>query len=244
MKKNVLFAFLLLISFCAFSQEETTDEKKYGFSLSLNTDVFFGLYPVASGYYTLSDKVDFTFYGIMWSDIPNGAGGFGSWTEFGVGANIKAAGGKLGINPQLGILSGTLLSKSNSPTLGEGIVPNLTANLATDKAEGQLYFGYYLPLFSSNTVPSNVDRNSYTHYWLYSGYKFGFVSVGGHFEQLNQVTGGVEDGINLYTWLGPYVSFSLGNGGTLKFTGGGNISGDDNQAQHDGFYKMQYIYSF
>jgi hypothetical protein len=232
-----------------FAQTEEAAPKKYGFTLSLNKDVFFGLYPVASGYYSVSDKVDFTFYGIMWSDIPNGSGGFGSWTEFGVGANFKLANGKLGINPQIGLLSGTLLSKSARPVFGEGFVPNLTANLATDKWEGQLYFGYYLPLARSNKLADGQDGNSFTHYWTYLGYKTGIVSFGAHFEQLNQTTGAViadekVNNVNVYGWLGPYVAFNMKNGMTLKMTAGPNISNDANRSRHDGFYKMQYIFNF
>jgi hypothetical protein len=242
MKKFNVLLLMLLLGFSVFAQDDS--DENYGFTLSLNTDAFFGLYPIASGYYTLSEKVDFTFYGIMWSDIPNGSGGFGSWTEFGVGANFKVADGKLGINPQLGILSGTLLSKSDRPVVGEGIVPNLTANLGTDKVEGQLYFGYYLPLFASNSVPTGIDRNSYTHYWLSMGTKLNFVSLGLHFEQLNQATGGEVDNINLYTWIGPYVAFNMGNGGSLRFAGGPNTSSDERKANHDGFFKMTFAYSF
>jgi hypothetical protein len=249
MKKFINVCLFCLLAVGVFAQTEEAAPKKYGFSLSLNKDVFFGLYPVASGYYSLSDKVDFTFYGIMWSDIPNGAGGFGSWTEFGAGANFKVAGGKLGINPQIGILSGTLLSKSARPIFGEGIVPSLTANLATDKWEGQLYFGYYMPLFKSNPLATNQDPNSYTHYWTYLGYKKGIVSFGAHFEQLNQATGTVVadrnvNNVNLYSWVGPYLAFNMKNGMTLKMTAGPNISTDDNRARHDGFYKMQYIINF
>ncbi|MCU0392463.1 MAG: hypothetical protein MUE81_15205 [Thermoflexibacter sp.] len=242
---TLTLSFLFVFAFAQEKgKEETPAPKKYGFSVSLNKDVFFGLYPTATGYYSLNDKVDFTFYGTMWSDIPNGSGGFGSWTEFGAGANFKVAGGKLGLNPQIGVLAGTLLSKSARPIFGDGIVPSLTANLATNKVEGQLYFGYYMPLFASNTLPTGQQRNSYTHYWTYLGYKVGIVSFGGHFEQLNQPTGGEKSNINLYTWIGPYVAFTLPNNAILKLTAGANSSGDELRARHDGFYKMQFTFNF
>lgn len=242
MKKFINILAFLFLSVFAFAQE-TEEPKKMGFSVALNKDVFFGLYPVASGYYSFNDKLDFTFYGTMWSDIPNGSGGFGSWTEFGAGLNFKVAGGKLGINPQVGLLAGTLLSKSARPIFGDGIVPSLTANLNTDKWEGQFYFGYYLPLAKSNGLAEGVEANSYTHYWTYAGYKMGLVSAGLHFEQLNQATGGVTDNINLYGWVGPYVAFNVKNS-VLKLTAGPNISSDENRARHDGFYKLQYIFNF
>jgi hypothetical protein len=205
------------------------------------------LYPVASGYYSLNDKLDLTFYGIMWSDIPNGSGGFGSWTEWGGGVNIKVAGGALGINPQVGILAGTLLSKSTRPVVGEGIVPSLTANLNTKKIEGQFYFGYYMPLVGSDKLPAGTDGNTFVHYWTYLGYKMGIVSAGLHFERLDQPVGAVVNGekvsLNVYSWLGPYVAFNIKNQ-VFKITAGPNTSGDVNRSRHDGFYKLQYIFNF
>ncbi len=202
--KKITTAFVFLsASLTAFAQDEEPSAK-FGSSLSLNTDAFFGLYPMATGYYKLSDNVDFTFYGIMWTDLGSNGGGLGSWTEFGVGANFTVADGALNLNPQIGLLSGTLLSKSNGVVFGEGVVPNLTANLGTGNVEGQFYFGYYLPLFADNSMETGVDRNSFVHYWLYMGGDLGLVSVGGHFEQLNQPTGAGPEGINVYTWLGPY----------------------------------------
>ncbi|MCS7005036.1 MAG: hypothetical protein NZM38_06885 [Cytophagales bacterium] len=248
MKKVIKGTLLLLMSVSfAFAQEE---EKKGSFSLSINHDMFFGLYPVAAGMYPLADNLDFTYYGIMWTGISNGGGGFGTWSEFGVGANIKLAEGKLGVNPQVGVLSGSLLSKSARPLFGEGLVPNLTVNLGTDKIEGQLYFGYYMPLGKSNNLAPNTDPNIFTHYWTFAGYKVNnFITVGAHFEQLNHEQG-VRDTnnnpkrYNLYTWLGPYVAFSLSNGSVFKMTAGANISSDEDRSKHDGFYKMQYIINF
>jgi len=85
--------------------------------------MFFGLYPVGAGNYPLSDKLSFTYYGIMWTSLSNGAGGFGSWSEFGTGINFSVADAKLGINPQIGVLSGSLLSKSSRPLLEKGSFP-------------------------------------------------------------------------------------------------------------------------
>jgi hypothetical protein len=245
MKKVMLTAaaLSLLIPFAMLAQEEPA--KKGSFSLSLNHDMFFGLYPTGAGAYPLSDKLSFTYYGIMWTSLSNGAGGFGSWSEFGAGVNFGAAGGKLGINPQVGILSGSLLSKSSRPLFGEGLVPSLTLNLGTEKLEGQFYFGYYMPLGKSNTLPSGTDPNTFTHYWAFAGYRASnFLSIGAHFEQLNHVKGGQKDNINLYTWTGPYLAFSLSNGSALKITAGANVSSDEARSKHDGFYKMQYVYNF
>ena len=242
MKKLILtLTIISVFSLSSFAQEE---EKAHGFSLSMNTDAFFGLYNFAAGYVSLSDKLDFTYYGIMWSDIPNGtAGAFGAWTEFGAGINLNVADGILGINPQIGLLSGTLLSGSEDAIFGEGIVPNLTVNLGTDLIEGQAYFGYYLPLFASNGLPEDTDANSFIHYWIYAGANIGFVTVGLQFEQLSQPTGGGDETLTNYSYIGPYINFGLWNGGGLRFTAGPELS-DDSTADFDSFYKLTFAHSF
>lgn len=44
------------------AQEEETP---FSFSVSLNSDQFFGFYPFFQGAYSMSDQMDFTFYGIL-----------------------------------------------------------------------------------------------------------------------------------------------------------------------------------
>nr|WP_245531115.1 DUF6733 family protein [Belliella baltica] len=48
----------------SFAQEE---DDKFSMTVTLNSDQFFGFYPFFSGSYNLNEKVDLTFYGILWS---------------------------------------------------------------------------------------------------------------------------------------------------------------------------------
>src|SRR5690606_155133 len=100
------------------------------------SDQFFGFAPAFSGAYTVSPKVDLTFYGILWSG--GAGGGWGNWTEFGVGASFNVAEG-FSINPNIGITGGNLLSSgAKGPSIfGDGIVPNLILGLAKDHVEGE-----------------------------------------------------------------------------------------------------------
>jgi hypothetical protein len=216
------------------------DEKELSLSVGLHQDAFFGFYPVVSGSYGLSEKMDFTFYGIMWG------GGLldaivGQWTEFGVGANFKA--GNLDINPQLGLLSGTLLSGSGTGSLIDGIVPNLTVGYDDKLFEGEFYGGLYTAI--NNTVPG-TSTNNYLHYWVSGGVKLlPFMSLGVHFEDLTN-TGGVNhenvsrDAANVYRWVGPYVQFSdPGGKGAIRFSGGGDIGDGASD-----FYKLSFTLNF
>ncbi len=87
---------LLILGFSNAVDAQTEDMDKFSFDVSLNSDQFFGFYPFFQGGYSVSDNVDFTFYGIFWSGGTGGA--WGNWTEFGVGVNLAVADG-LSINP-------------------------------------------------------------------------------------------------------------------------------------------------
>jgi hypothetical protein len=207
----------------------------------LNSDQFFGFYPFFQGAYSVSDKVDFTFYGLLWSG--GTGGGWGNWTEFGLGLNFEVVDG-LSINPQVGVLGGNLLSSgaAGSSVFGDGIVPNLTINLDKEKIEGQIYGGYYAPL--RNEAPSNGTTLSFLHYWANVGYKVSpFFSFGAHFEHLVNTGGSnVTESSDVYQWLGPYIQFSKPGGGPFArlsagadlYDGGGN----------DSFFKLTTGFSF
>jgi hypothetical protein len=209
--------------------------------VSLNSDQFFGFYPFFQGAYSVSDKVDFTFYGLLWSG--GTGGGWGNWTEFGLGLNFEVVDG-LSINPQVGVLGGNLLSSgaAGSSVFGDGIVPNLTINLDKEKIEGQIYGGYYAPL--RNEAPSNGTTLSFLHYWANVGYKVSpFFSFGAHFEHLVNTGGSnVTESSDVYQWLGPYIQFSKPGGGPFArlsagadlYDGGGN----------DSFFKLTTGFSF
>lgn len=222
MKNLYIIVLLLFLGYSGFAQEE--EEDKFDMSVSLNSDVFFGFYPFFAGSYG-EGPLDFTFYGILWSGGAAG-GAWGNWTEFGVGVGYELS-DAIYISPQFGILNGGLTSGLGTPVLFEGVVPNLTVGLGTDKLEGELYAGYYLGIDHGN--PST---NNYLHYWLTFGYNvLDFMSLGLHYEQLDYTGGNnaPEDaGYSFYQALGPYIKFSDPNGGAFaKFTTGFDMRSDE-----------------
>ncbi len=234
--KTIISLLLMCLSMQPLLAQSTEEEEeeKLSVTLTLTADQFFGFAPMAAGSYKLSNKLDFTFYGIYW--LAGTGAAWGNWTEFGVGVNYTPIEG-LGINPQVGILSGNLLSSyTEGPAIfGDGIVPNLTVNLDKKKVEGQLYFGYYLPLrtkFGSTSA-------SYIHYWANAGYQLHkFFSVGAHWEHLRGGSKGNED--DVYQWIGPYIQFSALKGHLFsRFS-----AGPDVLKGNDSFYKLTFGYNF
>ncbi len=236
--KSIIKASVLVAVIFSTSLVASAQDKEFDFSATLNSDQFFGFYPTFAGSYG-GDNVKFTFYGILWS---GGTGGsWGNWTEFGVGAAFEPTDG-LSINPQIGILGGSLLSAggANTGVLGDGIVPNLTVNLAKEKVEGQLYFGYYAPL--RDEAPATGSTLSYIHYWLSLGYKASdFFSFGAHYEHLiNSGGSNIASSTDLYQWLGPYVQFAKPTGGPFaRFS-----FGTDLVEGNDSFFKLTTGFSF
>ena len=243
MKNSRSFAVHLVLAavlaFAGITSVQAQDDK-FSMSVSLNSDAFFGFYPFFTGSYSISDNLDFTFYGILWSG--GTGGGWGNWTEFGVGVNLPVADG-LDISPQIGILGGNLLSSGTAASgiLGDGIVPNLTIGLDKPKVEGEIYAGYYLPLRDETSGPSQTTL-SFLHYWANLGYKVSpFFSFGAHFEHLINTGGSlVEESTDVYQWLGPYVQFAQPDGGVFsRFS-----FGTDLVEGADSFWKLTLGYSF
>lgn len=228
------FMFLLTAS-PVFSQ---TDDK-FDFSVTLNSDQFFGFYPYFGGSYSLSESSAFTFYGILWSG--GTGGGWGNWTEFGIGMDFTVADG-LSINPSVGILNGSLLSSTAAgpSVFGEGIVPNVVIGLDKEKVEGEIYAGYYAPL--RDEAPTGGSTRAYLHYWANIGFKASsFFSLGVHYEQLDNSAGSnVPSSVTLYQWLGPYVQFADPNGKAFaRFAGGGDLV-----EGNDSFFKITTGFNF
>ncbi|MCU0353867.1 MAG: hypothetical protein MUD08_09055 [Cytophagales bacterium] len=250
--RKITFSLLAVLCACSFAFGQ--EEKKATFSVTMNQDSFFGFYPAISGAYQMSDKVEWTFYGIFWTTPSFGTGGGGGlWTEFGTGVNLSLAEGKLKLNPQVGILNGRLLSNGDFPMFLEGVVPSLTANLSTDRLEGQLYAGYYAALRTgqrrrSDADPTLVDapsRNNFLHWWINAGYKVTpAFSFGGHFEHLRSNPSEGESS-NLYQWVGPYVQASIPSKGiTVRFTGGADITDRPATDGTSSFYKLSATFGF
>lgn len=242
-------ALFLSVTISALGQSQ----KKSNYSVSLNQDNFFGFYPSINGSLSVNDKIDWTFYGIFWTTPSFGTGGGGGlWTEFGTGVNISTLQGKLKLNPQIGVLNGKLLSNGAFPMLLEGVVPSLTANLGTNKWEGQYYIGYYTAtrkgqILTTDRSPRLVDapvQNNFLHWWVNAGYKFSSsFSAGIHYEHLrSNPSEGAST--NVYKWVGPYLQASLPSGLTLRFSGGGNVLDRPANDGNNTFYKMSASFNF
>lgn len=239
--KIMAAAIIAFVSFLGAGVQDATaqEDSKFSMDVSLNSDQFFGFYPFFSGAYSVSSKLDFTFYGILWSGGTGGA--WGNWTEFGVGVGFEPAPG-ISVSPQIGILGGSLLSKGavGAGIFGDGIVPNLTIGIDKAKTEGEIYAGFYAPL--RNEAPVGGTTLSYLHYWANYGFKATeFFSLGAHYEHLIN-TGGSEvaASTDVYQWLGPYVQFSNPKGGAFaRFS-----FGTDLVAGNDSFFKLTTGFSF
>ncbi len=218
------------------------------FSVVLNQDSFFGFYPTFNGLIPVSENVDLSFYGIMWTTDAFGNGpGTDLWTEFGIGANFILNDGKLQIKPQVGLTNGALLSRGvrdedGDPTgtggnFADGIVPSLTINYSDDTFEAEYYGGYYAALRNRNDEGS-LD---FLHTWINAGYKFSSnFSAGAHYELLSNTRAKGGSSAVVYQWVGPYVQFTMKKGFFARFTAGADIE-DGNDGD---FYKLAVGMSF
>jgi len=246
LQKKFVFTLVLSAAFCLSTTHlRAQEEDKFDMSVSLNSDALFGFYPFFAGTYAVSDGLDFTFYGILWSGGTGGA--WGNWTEFGMGLGFSPS-DALYINPQVGLLNGSLLSSgaTGNAEFAEGIVPNLTVLYDDETIEGELYAGYY---YGFNYGNEDITNN-YLHWWASAGYIVNdFISFGGHFEQLQLAGGeGVDESVNLYVTLAPYIKFSDPDGGAFaKFLGGPDLRSDEEVARGgtlNSFFKLSVGYSF
>jgi len=232
----------------AAAQDGGTGGRSETFSVTLNQDSFFGFYPAFNGLIPVSENVDFSFYGIIWTTDAFGTGlGSDLWTEFGVGAAIYS--GNLVIKPQIGLTNGALLSggardpngvpAGTGGNFADGIVPSLTVNYSDDTFEAEYYGGYYAALRNRNDDAA-LD---FLHTWINAGYKFSDnVSAGAHYELLSNTRNTFPGGSTAvaYQWFGPYVQFKTSNGFFARFTAGADIEGGN-----DGdFYKLTAGFSF
>ncbi|MEM1132633.1 MAG: DUF6733 family protein [Pseudomonadota bacterium] len=225
------------------------------FSILLNQDSFFGFYPSFNGLIPIGDNIDFSFYGILWTNSGFSSTAFGPagvasdndlWTEFGAGVAIHTMDGNLVIKPQIGLTNGALLSsgvqENGVPTgtggnFADGIVPSLTMNYSDDSFEAEFYGGYYAALRNRN----DDFALDFLHTWINAGAKISDnFSAGAHYELLSNTRNTGGSTAVVYQWLGPYVQFSTSNGFFARFTAGADIEGGN-----DGdFYKLTAGFSF
>ena len=238
--KNTIVGAALLAVISASSSYAQEDDKLSG-GVSFNTDAFFGVSPMATLAYD-TGELDLTFYGIYWGAGTGAA--WGNWTEVGVGVGFEMMDGDLYVNPQVGFTSGNLLSSGTAQpgVVGDGIVPNLTMNYATDDWEGQIYAGWYLPL--RDEAEAGGTDLEYIHYWVNGGKKFGgYFSAGLHFEELKLSGGSNVDSQDGYQWLGPYLQVSNDSYG-MRFSFGADLTDEDDSFSASDFYKLQFFYLF
>jgi len=240
----------------AAAQDSDNGGRSDSFTVTMNQDSFFGFYAAFNGLIPVSENVDFSFYGILWTTDafatvtpgtpPTLNIGSDLWTEFGVGAAFYS--GNLVIKPQIGLTNGALLSRgvrggpNDTPTgtggnFADGIVPSLTINYSDDTFEAEYYGGYYAALRNRNDVGS-LD---FLHTWINAGYKFSSkVSAGAHYELLSNTRTQGGGTARVYQWVGPYVQFKTSNGFFARFTAGADIeSGNDGD-----FYKLTAGFTF
>lgn len=221
----------------AAAQDSGSSKREESFSVVLNQDSFFGFYPTFNALIPVSDNMDLSVYGILWTTDAFGTGlGSDLWTEFGIGVNFYAMDGALTIKPQVGITNGALLSggtdDGNGGNVFDGIVPSITINYSDDAFEAEYYGGYYAAVRNRNE--RGLD---FLHTWINAGAKLTtHFSAGAHYEILSLTRDGSPGGsaTNIYHWVGPYVQFKLGNGFFTRFTGGWDV-GEGNSGD---FYKL------
>ena len=230
MNRQAIFFVSILVFASAFApgaahaQEMEAAEEDTGPSLTvlLKQDTFFGFQGLAQAGVGLTDCLDLTFYTIMWTNpgLGAGGGGFNLWTEFGAGVNWEPIDG-LSINPQIGLLNGTLLSGSDTPLAAEGLVPNITATYAGDSGlEANFYLGYYIALREGDN--EEASKSNFLHYWANAGFAVvDWLSLGVHWEHLIQTVPG--DNSDVYAWIGPYIEAKAAIG-FMRFSAGADIA--------------------
>lgn len=211
----------------------------------LGQDNFFGFCPSFNGLVGVSEGLDFSFYGILWTTSAFGTGlGSDLWTEFGAGVNLPLYEGRLNAKPQLGFTNGVLLSTpdvNDSDATGgnvfDGIVPSLTINYAGDHFGAEWYRGYYAALRNCG----DTGTLDFLHLWVNGGYCFNdVVSFGAHFELLENTVNEGGDSATVFQWVGPYIQFSTPEGFFARFSAGADVS---DGAAGD-FYKLYVGVSF
>lgn len=224
-----VMALMILLTVASIAQEQETSDGTL--AITITTDNAFGFTPAVFGSFPINNKVDFTYYGVFWTNPVYSNDGQDSWTETGIGIGIPTLQGKLYVNPSIGFTHGGLLSGSNPGSFGEGITPSLSMNLNTTKWEGEFYFGYF------NAIRDGGNSGDFTLGWLVPGYKFSkHVSAGIHLEQFSLLRNdNGESGIQ-YRWLGPYVKFTVGGRYSFRFAFGDNIK--DSPRYSNSFYKL------
>ncbi|WP_350282188.1 DUF6733 family protein [Nitrosomonas sp.] len=237
------------------------DKHKFHGGVVLKQDAFFGFQTILDAGYEVADNIDFTFYSWLWTNPnfgkssvvsgPTGdtvnAGGQGLWTEFGIGLNFRFLDNTLSINPNIGMLNGSLLSSEvvgKDIRAGEGVVPNLVVNYDDDYFTANLYVAYYM-------ATRGPRARDFLHNWINVGVKpalFGvgkalpINSVGIHWEHLWAAKNRIDSSLEgvVYNWVGPYIEFGLPKNLALRFAGGFDVKSDVSNNFYQASIKLNF----
>lgn len=206
-------------------------------TLLISQDNAFSFSVGVEGSFRMGGSLDFTFYGLFWTNpsFGNLLNGSSTWLETGVGLRYDAFGDRLTLLPRVGLSHGRLLSDGPDGKLAEGIVPSLLVSYTDLPLEMEVYAAYYKGLAS-------IGRNAgdYVLYWLLPGVRLSpNVSMGIHYERFVKTRTAQGDPGPLYEWLGGYIKFTVQDRYTFRFSGGVNTFGEGNYGPD--FYKLALV---
>ncbi|HRQ05616.1 MAG TPA: hypothetical protein PK580_06590 [Nitrosomonas halophila] len=237
------------------------DSHKFHGGVTLKQDTFFGFQTILDAGYEIADGIDFTFYSWLWTnpnfgrssvvsgpdgDVVN-SGGNGLWTEFGIGLNFRFLDNALSINPNIGMLNGSLLSSEvvgKDIRAGEGVVPNLVVNYDDDYFTANLYVAYYM-------ATRGPRARDFLHNWINVGVKPALFDLGGilpinsvgiHWEHLWAAKNRIDSSLEgvVYNWVGPYIEFGLPKNLALRFAGGFDVKDDVSSNFYQASIKLDF----
>ncbi len=247
--KYVLILSLVLINFNYLLSNETNVEDNSFITVSLAQDPAFGFYPIINGGIPLNENLNFTFYGIFWTQdaLAGNQGGIGLLTEFGIGLNLSILDGSLNLNPNLGVGNGKFQSGGSRPVVGDNIVPSVYVGLNLNKINSILGFIYWKGLRKEVLVDKYRDQIQYFLNFWYEIHKN--INVGFYYDHflLKEEDSSTSNTNTAYHWIGPSIKFKPKSNAELWFAFGADIyeytNSIDNASIKD-FYKLVFSITF
>ncbi len=240
MKPFYYFILLISATASAYGQRDTVPlPPSSSFGITFTMENAFGFYPVVYGSLGLSEGIDFTYYGALWTNpsfgFPQTTFSSDLWLENSVGLGFKAMDGIAYINPSLGFTHGKFLSGGDQSVAFEGIVPSLALYFKPGNWESEIYFSLYQHLRNEVTDPINRSTADFIFYWITPGYRISDrFALGVHFEGLFLKFGDASFDSS-YQWLGPYIKFISNKKYEFRFMAGPNLK---KGIYADEFYKL------
>lgn len=210
------------------------------FTISLNQDNFWGLFPQVGGTIPLTDDFGITFGGILWANVVGASGGVSYWTEVGVGVSYSLLDGALAFAPMFTTVLGQRFAargdeSAERNTIIDGLLPNLTVTYSDDRFDGEVFAAYYRAVGGGSGV---FVLNDFIQGWAWAGVKLHeFVSIGAHYEMYRAAQ---SDGVvtDFYQWLGGYAEVKLAGDVAVRLTAGHDL------IQPDDFMKIRVAKTF